>query len=199
LQVGKLYQATARLAGLLEERFGMAMPSIASQGLGLRYLRALSLPLEFTWISNILSSKLGLSFDYSSKTKKFEKTRYPEIYLLALLVVAAKVSTAYSHDAQDLSATEADFHVIDFDWEHWVKSQLKVSNEEMTPTYIPDEFMSLTEKDVFHMTTQELDGYMAWYSKIWTENSTKSRSEGRAKVKPRERKFKLVNRWRTSR
>ncbi|KAK6428012.1 hypothetical protein LTR95_015850 [Oleoguttula sp. CCFEE 5521] len=162
------------------EDFGTVMPAVNHPLLLYRWMQALALPIEVFAATTRLARILGLEFGYVFEgTKRSDfPLRYPEVRIMALLVVATKLLfPCDEHDRRP--ATAQDLAALRMDWEAWQTAQSGTADEApMTKPLSHSEAFAVTDIDCLNMGDAELDGYLDWYqNNLASENV---REQGRA-------------------
>ena len=196
LKASSLHRKTLELGTLLSTEFGMVLPAVNHPLLLYRWMQDLALPIEVYAATQRLARLLGVDFtlQLEGKTSSNRVLRYPEVRLMALLVVSTKLFfpiddiDRHPHSAADLS-------VLQMDWSAWVASHsLKEithgvdgsdsnddnnkDNPKTTSSMTIPEGFEISESDCLAMGNAELDRYLDWYEENLASESV--REHGRA-------------------
>lgn len=114
-----------------------------------------------------------VGFTYSFPLSDRRSLRYlalPEAQLVALIVVATKLLFPFDElKRYPTSALEPAAQVLD--WKLWAHTQKQFDNKEFAVGRLPrGKEILVNEKDVFKMTTQQLDDYLDWYENSWLDS-----------------------------
>ena len=198
LQAAGLHRKILELGTLLSAEFGMVLPAINHPLLLHHWMQDLALPIEVYAATQRLARLLGVDFTVhlEGKTNSNRVLQYPEVRLMALLVVSTKLFFPIDDiDRYPLSAN--DLSVLEMDWSAWVASHStsrnKISHDEggddsdcsnddnktetMRSMTFP-EGSKMSESDCLAMGEAELDRYLDWYEANLASESV--REHGRA-------------------
>ena len=96
---------------------------------------------------------------------------FPEARLMSSLVVAVKTCQRFDGRAYR-PCTDAEAATLAIDWTSW---QQAFSDGETGPGLLArGEELEITENMVFDMTSTQLDQYMDWYERTWTQDARKT-------------------------
>ncbi|KAK6438231.1 hypothetical protein LTR95_005575 [Oleoguttula sp. CCFEE 5521] len=164
------------------EDFGMGMPAVNHPLLLYRWMRVLALPIEIFAATTRLARLIGLDFGYlfeGAKRSDFP-LRYPEVRLMALLLVATKLLFPCDEHKR-LPTTAQDLAALRMDWDAWQKAQLRTVEESTQSESKPmshSEAFAVTDTDCLNMGDEELDRYLDWYQNSLASETV--RDQGRA-------------------
>jgi RNA polymerase I-specific transcription initiation factor RRN7 len=197
LKAPGLHRKILELGTLLSAEFGMVLPAVNHPLLLHRWMQDLALPIEVYAATQRLARLLGVDFTLhlEGKTSSNRVLRYPEVRLMALLVVSTKLFFPIDDiDRYPLSAN--DLSVLQMDWPAWVASHSSKktfeggddsdgSNDDNNkietiakPSMTFPEGFKISESDCLAMGDAELDRYLDWYEEnLASENL---REHGRA-------------------
>ena len=199
LKASGLHRKTLELGNLLSAEFGMVLPAVNHPLLLYRWMQDLALPIEVYAATQRLARLLGVDFTLhlGGKTSSNRVLRYPEVRLMALLVVSTKLFFPIDDiDRHPLSAN--DLSVLQMDWPAWVAShsskKLSHSGDDSDDSNSNDdnsrdkpktthsmtfpEGFEISESDCLAMGDTELDRYLDWYEENLASESV--REQGRA-------------------
>lgn len=161
----------------LDADFGMQAPPLNHPLVLYRWVKALQLPLEVYVIAQRLARLLQLDFRYSVDAKAWSSVslRYPEVRLMALVVIATKLLFPFD-DAKRYPTSASDAGALRMDWDAWQQvqdcgSDANDDNGHGSSIVSRDESSHLTYQDAFTMTESQsldladdrLDEYLDWY------------------------------------
>ncbi len=119
-----------------------------------------------------LAKTVGYDFTFPAVyTRRSAHIAYPEVQLVALVIVVAKHFYPFDdHKQTPRSAVEPTSLIID--WKSWNAAQEKFELQTAPGTKIGSQrAVELKEQDVFQLSASELDDYMDWYQQTWVETS----------------------------
>jgi RNA polymerase I-specific transcription initiation factor RRN7 len=196
LKTTNLHRKILELGTLLSAEFGMVLPAINHPLLLHRWIQDLALPIEVYAATQRLARLLGADFTLhlEGKTRSNRVLRYPEVRLMALLVVSTKLFFPID-DVERYPLAASDLSVLRMDWPAWVAEHrlraedLDSSNDdndntisrneaETKPSMTFPEGSQITESDCLAMGDAELDRYLDWYETNLASESV--REHGRA-------------------
>lgn len=178
-----IHRNVTNMLFLLQADFGMAPPTLNHPLVLFRWIRELSLPVEVFPAVERLAKVLGLDFSYNlgAKVGTAKSLRYPEIRLMALIVITTKL--LFPFDALSrYPKSSYDLTVLKMDWNAWadihcIKTASTTDGPKTRDLAFEDAF-SMTGLDSINMSSETLDQYLDWY-----ENNIASeeiRDRGRA-------------------
>ena len=148
----------------------MSLPSINWPLLLLEYLKKLALPLEV--YPAVKRLNMITNFDFSPAT--LSKTRrnalsLPEAQLMSLLIVVVKLF--YPFDSESLKRYPQSLNepaAQRIDWTAWIEVQKKLEDRGCEDGKLKrGKDIEVEDKDVFNMSSKQLDRYMDWYQETW--------------------------------
>jgi RNA polymerase I-specific transcription initiation factor RRN7 len=201
LKTTNLHRKILELGTLLSAEFGMVLPAINHPLLLHRWMQDLALPIEVYAATQRLARLLGVGFTLhlEGKTSSKRVLRYPEVRLMALLVVSTKLFFPID-DVERYPLAANDLSVLQMDWPAWVTEHKsnKISHgggdpdsssnddndstscnkTETARSMTFPEGSQITETDCLAMGDAELDRYLDWYETNLASESV--REHGRA-------------------
>lgn len=111
-----------------------------------------------------LASTLGCQFQFPIERLSNTRLDYPEIRLIALLIVATKLSFPFSEDTSISQPSNFDsFEMPRLDWESWRRGKqgLPTQHDKKIGKY---DFNKVTPSQIVSMDDEELDVYFAHVS-----------------------------------
>ena len=181
-----LRKAIQHLALLYQFHFSMELPPLNVPPLLCKYIKNLALPLETYRTTNALAQMLSIYFTFPPPRGRQRVSGLPEIMLASLIAVAVKLYHPF--DGRMRSVTDAhDRAVFAIDWAAWADSlsahQARLEDDDHL-THGNE--MYLTEEEVSHMSSTQMDDYLDWYERTWVD-------EARAEQAPRGNSKQLLN------
>ncbi|KAL6881640.1 hypothetical protein HDV57DRAFT_496918 [Trichoderma longibrachiatum] len=146
--------------------YGLVFPEINHVPELVQFAKELALPIDSIIVARKLVSVLGYQFHFPTERSSNPRLDYPEIRLMALLVVATKLyfpfpeNSSISH-LQNASSLE----LPKLDWARWRqgRSNLPTQHEKETTKF---DFDKVTPSQVVSMADDELDAYFAHVSSL---------------------------------
>lgn len=177
LQPQLMHQSIIDILMRLQADFGMALPSTNTPLILYRWVQELALPLEVYAATQRLAGILNVDGTFSGGSSDVV-LRYPEVRLMALVMIAAKLLFPFDeikrqpHSPTDLSA-------LSMNWDEWTKTQQRENESDVERSRLSfEKAFSFTEADAIEATDDVLDDYLDWYQEnIATEEV---RERGRA-------------------
>lgn len=192
LRASKLHQRALEMAALLSTEFGMVLPPVNHPLLLYRWMHDMALPIEVYAATQRLSRILGVDFtlELGSHLRRPNVLRYPEVRLMALLVVSTKLFFPID-DIHRHPVSATDLSVLKMDWATWVDAHSSTQashnggdsdnntnkNFGMPRMTFPEAF-GTSESDCLAMSDEGLDRYLDWYEENLTSENV--REHGRA-------------------
>lgn len=186
-----LHQRILKLATLLSNEFGMVLPPVNQPLLLFRWMQELALPIEVYAATQRLAHTLHVEFTLypagqqpaPSVLPRSQVLRYPEVQLMAFLVVSTKLFFPLDDiDRHPVSAN--DLSALQMDWSAWVATHSSAPNPDVsqhqtqTPHMTFPEAFNISETDCLTMGDEELDRYLDWYEENLASENV--REQGRA-------------------
>lgn len=113
-----------------------------------------------------LASILGYQFQFPIERLSNTRLDYPEIRLIALLIVATKLSFPFSEDTSISQPANFDsLEMPKLDWERWRRGKQSLPKQQETKTGKYD-FNKVTPSQIVSMDDEELDAYFAHVSSL---------------------------------
>ncbi|KAM0266506.1 hypothetical protein ACHAPA_006936 [Fusarium lateritium] len=154
-----LHNAVLDLALSYHHNYGMVFPTINDTPTLVHFVRQLALPVETLVTARGILSMMRFSFQLPIEQSRRFQIDYPEILLIAAVVVAAKLCFPLGRHSPSLQVTSTE-HDIRFNWTKWQKSIQELVDASKAPGKEPS-FDKVTVDQVASMTTEELDRYFA--------------------------------------
>lgn len=135
---------------------------------------------------------LAINFTFPMPRSRQRISSFPEIALMALLVVAVKIY--YPFDAIERNPRSInDLGPLALDWDYWCKAQ-KAHNlrDSSDDKFGRGNEIRVKEEDVFKLSGDQIDTYLDWFENTWID-------EERARKHPRRYPEQLLNMFPTGR
>ncbi|PNP47230.1 hypothetical protein TGAMA5MH_01045 [Trichoderma gamsii] len=132
----------------------------------IQFAKELALPIDSIIMARKLASILGYQFQFPIERLSNTRLDYPEIRLIALLIVATKLSFPFSEDTS--ISQPANFDSVEMpklDWERWRQGKHGLPTQQETKTGRYD-FNKVTPSQIVSMDDEELDAYFAHVSSL---------------------------------
>lgn len=157
---GELHQIVLHLVTSFSINYELGFPALSYVPIFVQLTRNLSLPAEVIHGAKELSSALSCTFQYPIRKQRVFPIDHPEILLISLLVVSAKL--CFPFDGSRPLVTDG----YTFDWERW--SQARAKQEQLN-----QEKHSMTEysaQEIVSLDDEELDQF---FSQVASLNDSK--------------------------
>ncbi|KAI1297969.1 hypothetical protein F5Y03DRAFT_368838 [Xylaria venustula] len=165
LTTGRLHSTAQQFVISLKVNFDITTPPLNYVPIMLRFITDLVLPMDVYITAKYLGEILKLGFSYPTGGKKLRTMDNPEILLMSLIVVSAKL--LYPLDGVErLPINEDDPRRTRVDWKKWQKITAETPMEERANLTRGEEY-KVTSDDILTMDKEKLDDYMDWYEKMW--------------------------------
>ncbi|CAJ0551230.1 Ff.00g111600.m01.CDS01 [Fusarium sp. VM40] len=154
-----LHNAVLDLALSYHHNYEMIFPTINDTPTLVHFVRQLALPVETLVTARGILSMMKFSSQLPIEQSRRFHIDYPEILLIAAVVVAAKLCFPLGRHSPLLQVTSTE-HNIRFNWTKWHKGVQELIDASKAPGKEPS-FDEVTTDQVASMTTEELDRYFA--------------------------------------
>ncbi|KAK5112276.1 hypothetical protein LTR62_004437 [Meristemomyces frigidus] len=178
----RLHDAVLRSLKTMHAEIGMVFPAVNHVLISYRWVRELALPIEVFAATERLARVLGMGFTFTLEYKVGEKgvlLRYPEVRLMALLIVVVKLLFPLDEVARH-PVSAVDVSALAMDWRAWAEKEVEPrTQEDRAPEALGYAgLMGMGQHDVLDLDGDHLDQYMDWFE----ENiaSEEVRERGRA-------------------
>jgi len=166
LQGADIHQAVSRLIEFYNSHFEMIFPPLNAPLVMFKHIRDLGLPLEIYPAARRLATLLGVEFSYPVVQNDVHRVfPHPEIQLMSLIIVATKLSQPFDNIARH-PESDSDPTVLKVDWTKWYEIMAEDPSEGLRK----GEEINVTDVEVFNMSGKELDDYLDWYQRTWTDD-----------------------------
>ncbi|KAK3703865.1 hypothetical protein LTR37_014188 [Vermiconidia calcicola] len=148
---------------LLNNEFGMSVPLINTPLLLYRWIRSMVLPIEIFAASKRLAQIIKIDMTFSaSKSCRTVVLRYPEVQLMALVVVATKLLFSLDNRIRKTKAN-TDLSALAIDWDGWVKlHEDREQREDEQSSLTFEQAFEFNEADALEASDDKLDSYLEW-------------------------------------
>lgn len=129
------------------------------------------MPVDVYETIKTLQGLLGFKFDFPPKDdsgKSREALDLPEVQIAVLLVISTKLLFPFD-DLKRYPATYGEPSAQVMDWPRWLWAQKRFTYPQARGELDREMAIQLTDRDVFHMDTSDLDQYMDWYETHWLD------------------------------
>ncbi|KAL7785975.1 hypothetical protein V8C37DRAFT_393052 [Trichoderma ceciliae] len=146
--------------------YNLVFPEINHVPELMQFAMELALPIDSIIVARKLASILGYRFQFPTERLSNPRLDYPEIRLMALLIVATKLSFPFpgSTSIPQLQNTGS-LQMPTLDWERWRRGKDKLPTQQDTKASKFD-FDRVTPSQVVSMADDELDAYFAHVSSL---------------------------------
>lgn len=121
-----------------------------------------------------LSKILMTSFSFPKAVGRQRTISFPEVQLMALVVMAVKLYHPFDELKRHPETLE-ELGVLTVDWDVWCEEHAKQKRRETSGGRLGrGNAVKVKEQDVFAMSEQEIDEYLDWYQKTWVKDGNQS-------------------------
>lgn len=118
-----------------------------------------------------MAEVMKADFTYPHEGKRIRSMQNPEVLLITLVVVAAKL--LYSLDGVERAPrSDRDFRCLKPDWAAWREAIEDKARRKSTTHLEQGQEYKVTPNDALTMDNTKLDDYMDWFEKMWTGGDT---------------------------
>ncbi|TKA83914.1 hypothetical protein B0A55_00196 [Friedmanniomyces simplex] len=161
----KLQNHVLEVLASLNTEFGIALPPINYPLILYRWMRALALPIEVFAATSRLARLLDIAFAFTLDAKLGTKNlvlRYPEVQLMAVLVVATKLLFPFD-DNKRAAASATAMDALAMNWSAWTELQVSQTTDgDAGRPFRYEEALDYSQTDVLGASEHQLDQYMDW-------------------------------------
>ncbi|OCL05870.1 hypothetical protein AOQ84DRAFT_432871 [Glonium stellatum] len=179
LKLEHLHAAVLDLIVAYQRDYSAEFPALNHPLLLYRYMKRLALPLEVYPAVTRLARLLDYAFTYPLELAK-KRARIidiPGAQLISLVVVSVKLFYPFD-DVRRYPSTATEPAVAVIDWDAWKDATTKFRRALEVPDKMkPKELMAVKEKDVFSMSDSQMDQYLDWYQRTWTDESVREQDK----------------------
>ncbi|KAH6607866.1 eukaryotic translation initiation factor 5a [Trichoderma cornu-damae] len=162
----ELHRAVMDLVLSYDFNYHLVFPEVNHVPELIQFARELALPIDSIIVARKLASVLGYQFHFPTEKSSNPRLDYPEIRLMALLVVATKLCFPFPDDNLGAQIQNAScLRAPTFDWERWRqgKGDLPTQRDARASNF---NFDKVTPSQVVSMADDELDAYFAHVSSL---------------------------------
>lgn len=164
LQAEALHRCILERLAIWQKDHGMAVPRLNTPLVLYRWMRDLALPIETFAATQRLMRTLSIELDFWKPTKVGANVvlRYPEVQLMAVLVVSTKLLFPYD-DLERYPRSATDLSALALDWDGWVKLHKDddgCRNGQRQLTF--ESAFDFSESDCLEAANDQLDTYLDW-------------------------------------
>ena len=117
-----------------------------------------------------LSKILDISFSFAKAVGRQRTTSFPEVQLMALVVIAIKLYHPFDELKRYVETLEEP-GILTVDWDVWCEEHVKYQRRETLGGKLScGNAIKVKEQDVFAMSEQEIDEYLDWYEMTWVKD-----------------------------
>ncbi|KAI0111983.1 hypothetical protein F4814DRAFT_376095 [Daldinia grandis] len=165
IPVGRLQAAVQELVVSFKVNFDTIFPPLNYPPILVRLITELTLPIEVYLVVKCITEILKTDYSYPIGGKKIRTMDNPEVLLVALVVVSAKL--LYPLDGVERPPqSHHDPRCITIDWEKWQES-MQNNIVETSSTLLRGEEYKVTPDEALTMEKGKLDDFMDWFEKMW--------------------------------
>ncbi|KAI0021256.1 hypothetical protein F4780DRAFT_295605 [Xylariomycetidae sp. FL0641] len=176
LPPGRLHRAIQDLVISYHANFEMGFPALNYVPPLITYITELTLPADVYTTAKCISEVLSNRFMYPVGGKRIRTMENPEVLLVTLVVVSAKL--LYPLDGVPRPPRDGlDPRSTAFDWSVWQDITRERPLEER-PNLLPGEEYKITPSDALNMDKTKLDDFMDWFEKMWIGDGEPKTAEG---------------------
>lgn len=190
IQAQTIQQNIMDVLMMLEVDFGMAAPPINTPLLLYRWIQDLALPLEIFTASQRLARVLNVDGAFTKDGSSIV-LRYPEVRLMALVVIATKMLLPFDEiERYPTSATE--LAVFAMNWDEWVKVHRPDHNHTVDSSQLSfEEAFNFAETNCLDAADETLDAYLDWYNTNIASEEVRTRGQAGRDADFRRALFKM--------
>ncbi|KAI4144159.1 MAG: hypothetical protein LQ341_002715 [Variospora aurantia] len=192
LEPDDLRKTVHELSLFYSDPIGLTLPALNYPLLLFKHIRDLALPLDLYPAVRRTAKLMDIDFTFPQSKTRQKVSFFPEIALMALLVVLVKIYHPF--DSIDRHPrTLSDPGVLAVNWDHWCKVQQEYEFRETAGgTLGHGNEVKVTEADSFKLSGHQIDEYLDWFEKSFID-------EERARKHPRGYPDQLLNMFPTGR
>ncbi|KAI1775330.1 hypothetical protein F4818DRAFT_416316 [Hypoxylon cercidicola] len=161
---GRLQTAVQELVISFKANFDTVFPPLNYVPILVRLMTDLTLPVETYLAVKCITSILKTDYSYPT-AKKIRTMDNPEVFLVALLVVSAKLLYPLDGIERPPRSYE-DPRTMKVNWAQWQEAMREETNE-TSSNLIRGEEYKITPEDVLSLDKAKLDDFMDWFEKTW--------------------------------
>ncbi|KAL8974578.1 MAG: hypothetical protein Q9197_001199 [Variospora fuerteventurae] len=192
LEPDDLRKTVHELSLFYSDPIGLTLPALNYPLLLFKHIRDLALPLDLYPAVRRTAKLMDIDFTFPQSKTRQKVSFFPEIALMALLVVVVKIYHPF--DSIDRHPrTLSDPGVLAVNWDHWCKVQQEYEFRETAGgTLGHGNEVKVIEADSFKLSGHQIDEYLDWFEKSFID-------EERARKHPRGYPDQLLDMFPTGR
>ena len=163
LRAEALHASVLAMLTMFNNEFGMSVPLINTPLLLYRWIRSMVLPIEISAASQRLARIIKIDMTFSaSKSCRTVVLRYPEVHLMALVMVATKLLFPLDNKTRKTQAN-TDLSAFAIDWDGWAKlHEDRDQREDGQSSLTFKQAFEFNEADALEASDDKLDSYLDW-------------------------------------
>ena len=179
LKRDQLRKAIHNICLLYQKHFQLEFPTLNMPLLLYRHVRDLALPVHIFQAVGKIANLLSIDFSFPKPERQQRISRFPEMALISLLVIAVKLYHPFSNVELCASST-TDPALLNVNWESWLASYQAHKSRRKDPEHLTrGAEIDVIERDVMTMNGTQLDDYLEWYERTWIdEERTQQKTRG---------------------
>ncbi|KAI1379327.1 hypothetical protein F4677DRAFT_408632 [Hypoxylon crocopeplum] len=160
----RLQTAVQELVISFKVNFDTVFPPLNYVPILARFITGLTLPIEVYITVKCIAGILKTDYSYPIGGKQIRTMDNPEVLLITLVIVSAKV--LYLLDGAERPRSKQGPWSIDLDWDKW-REAMQGDTHKTASNLLPGEEYKISPEDVLAMDKTKLDDYMDWFEKMW--------------------------------
>ncbi|KAI0478998.1 hypothetical protein GGR56DRAFT_355464 [Xylariaceae sp. FL0804] len=168
LPPGHLQSAVQDLVISFKANFDLVFPPLNYVPPLIRYMIELALPVEIYPTVGCLAEILQADYSYPTKGSKIRTMENPEVLLITLVVVSAKILYPLDGTGQQ-PRTHYGPRATAMNWTKWQEVMAEEPAERL-PNLIRGEEYKVTANDALSLDKPKLDDFMDWFEQMWLGN-----------------------------
>ena len=133
--------------------------------------------MEIYTASQRIANLLSISFTFPTFGGKQATSAFPEVQLIAVLVIAVKLYHPFD-SVHRCATTLTDPGVMTIDWDVWSEQQTKFEGRLTSGGKLGrGNEIKVTEQEVLDMTADQIDEYLDWYERTWVEEGNQEQKK----------------------
>ena len=124
-----------------------------------------------------MSNMLEIKFSFPRSVNRQRTISFPEVQLMALVVVAVKMYYPFD-ELKRYAETLEEPGVVTIDWDVWGEEHAKYRRRATLGGKLGlGNAIKVKETDVFAMSEREIDEYLDWYERMWVKDGNQGRKK----------------------
>lgn len=125
-----------------------------------------------------IAKLLSISYSFPTLGGRQAASSFPEVHLMALLVVAVKLHHPFDH-VQRYATAINDPGIMTVDWDIWCKQQKDFDHRLTSEGKLGrGNEMKIQDRDVLNMTGAQMDEYLDWFERTWVQEGNQEAKKG---------------------